>query len=185
MGRKRILWITETAVFIALLVSLQAVTRPLGQFVTGSCVNFMLIASCVLVGLHSAAIVAVVSPLFAFLIIGVPAFPVLVPIVIAGNLVLVVAIHYISGKSFTDLNRRSLIRICPAVAIGAILKFLVLWVGIVQIALSFVPNIKQPQIDAMSLAFSWPQLITAVIGSSLAIIIIPRLMKALKFLDRG
>lgn len=39
---KKTLWITETAVMIALLVALQWATKPLGQFVTGSCVNLVL-----------------------------------------------------------------------------------------------------------------------------------------------
>ena len=180
MTRKRILWITRTALFIALLVSLQAVTRPFGQFVTGSCVNFLLVSSCILVGLPSAVVVATVSPVFAFLIIGVPAFPLLLPFVIAGNIVLVAAIRLISGKSFENINRRSYITIIVAAAAGAILKFLVLWVGIVQFALSIIPGIKQPQIDAMSAAFSWPQLVTAAIGSGLAIAVAPPLLKALK-----
>ena len=33
---KKIRWITETAVMLALLVCLQALTKPLGQLVTGS-----------------------------------------------------------------------------------------------------------------------------------------------------
>jgi len=185
MNRKRILWITQTAIFIALLVSAQAVTKPLGQFVTGSCVNFILVSSCVLAGLPSAVVVASVSPVFAFLITGTPAFPVLIPFVVAGNLVLVIAIHFISGKSFENLSPRSYIRIGASVATGAVLKFLVLWVGIVQIALMLIPNIKQPQIDAMSAAFSWPQLVTAMIGSTLAIAVMPSLMKALKRTKSG
>ena len=185
MEKYRVIWITKTALFIALLVSLQAVTRPLGQFVTGSCVNFLLISSCILAGLPSALIVAAVSPVFSFLIIGVPVFPVLLPFIVAGNIVIVTAVSLISGKAFEDLTLRSYIRICTAMVAGAVLKFLVLWVGIVQITLSVIPGIKQPQIDAMSLAFSWPQLVTALIGSSLAIAIVPKLMKALKFSDRS
>jgi len=38
----------------------------------------------------------------------------------------------------------------------------------------------QPQIDAMAAVFSWPQLVTALIGSTLAVTIIPNLKKALK-----
>jgi hypothetical protein len=185
MYKKRILWITQTAIFIALLVSAQAITRPLGQFVTGSCVNFILVSSCILAGLSSAAIVAIVSPLFAFIIIGIPAFPLLIPFMMAGNFVLVAAIYLISGKSLDNLNRRAYVRVYASAVVGAILKFLVLWVGIVQIALSFIPNIRQPQIDAMSAAFSWPQLVTALIGSSLAIAVMPSLKKALKLAERG
>jgi len=184
-NNNRVLWITQTAIFIALLVSTQAVTRPLGQFVTGSFVNFILVSACILVGLPSAAVVATVSPIFAFLIIGIPALPVLIPFMMAGNFVLVAAIHFVSGKALADLSRRSYIRICASAVIGAVLKFLVLWVGIVQIALSIIPNIKQPQIDAMSATFSWPQLVTALIGSSLAIAVMPKLKKALKFTEKG
>ena len=39
---KKIRWITETAIMLALLVTLQALTKPLGQLVTGSCVNAIL-----------------------------------------------------------------------------------------------------------------------------------------------
>ena len=180
MNSKRILWTTQTALLIALLVSAQAFTRPFGQFVTGSLVNFILVVACIMVGLSSAAVVSVVSPLLAFIIIGVPVFPVLIPFIMAGNLALVASFHFLSGKSFTDLTVRSYIRIYAAAVAGSFLKFLVLWVGIVQVALSFIPDIRQPQIDAMSLAFSWPQLVTALIGSFLAVTVIPTLMKALK-----
>jgi len=185
MNSKRILWITQTAIFIALLVSAQAFTRPLGQFVTGSCVNFILVTSCILLGLPSAVVVAVVSPPCAFMIIGIPAFPILLPFMMAGNLTLVTVIYFVSGKSFDSLSRSSYIRICTAVVAAAISKFLVLWVGIVQIALSFISEIKQPQIDAMSATFSWPQIVTAFIGSSLAIAVIPTLKKALKSTGRS
>ena len=181
MKKSRILWIAQTAIFIALLVSIQAVTRPLGQFVTGSLVNFLLVSACVLVGLPAAAVVACLSPVFAFLIIGIPAFPLLIPFMMAGNFVLVAAIHLISGESLAGIDRRSYTRIVAAVAIGAVLKFLVLWVGIVQIALAFIPDIKQPQVDAMSAVFSWPQLVTATIGSSFAVLFVPKLKKVLKF----
>ena len=40
--RKKLLWITETAVMLALLVALQAITKPAGQLVTGSFVNIVL-----------------------------------------------------------------------------------------------------------------------------------------------
>ena len=185
MNRVRILWITQSAIFIALLVSAQAVTRPLGQFVTGSCVNFILVSACILAGLSSAVVVAAVSPIFAFLIIGIPAFPVLIPIMMAGNAVLVVVIHIVSEKLFANSTLNYYTRVCAAVLAGAVTKFLVLWVGIVHIALSLIPDIKQPQIEAMTLTFSWPQLVTALIGSSLAMAVMPKLNKALKHTKRN
>jgi hypothetical protein len=181
MDRKRILWITHTALFIALLVAAQAFTRPMGQFVTGSSVNFVLVAATILGGLSSGAVVAVVSPIFAFLIIGVPPFPQLIPFIMAGNLVLVLAIGLIAGKAFNDLNMGSYAKICAGVIVGAVAKFLVLWVGVTQIALSLVPDIRPPQVEAMTAAFSWPQLVTAFIGSTVAVIVMPPILRALKY----
>ncbi len=63
---KKTLWITETAVMIALLVALQWATKPLGQFVTGSCVNLVLGVSVLVGGLWCGLTVALVSSLLRF-----------------------------------------------------------------------------------------------------------------------
>ena len=60
--RKKVLWITETAVMLALLVTLQALTKPMGQLVTGSCVNAVLAISVLLVGMSSGITIALISP---------------------------------------------------------------------------------------------------------------------------
>ena len=66
MNRK-IRWITETAVLLALLVALQAITKPLGQLVTGSCVNAILAIAALVGGMSCGLTVALISPVFAFL----------------------------------------------------------------------------------------------------------------------
>ena len=43
--KNKVLWITRTAVMMALLVTLQWATSGLGQFVTGSCVNAVLVVA--------------------------------------------------------------------------------------------------------------------------------------------
>jgi thiamine transporter ThiT len=65
---KKIRWITETAVMLALLVSLQAITKPLGQLVTGSCVNAVLAITVLVAGLYSGITVAIISPVLAYLL---------------------------------------------------------------------------------------------------------------------
>ena len=60
-------WITETAIMLALLVILQAVTKSAGQIVTGSCVNAVLAVTVLLGGVSSGLTVALVSPFVAFL----------------------------------------------------------------------------------------------------------------------
>ena len=65
---KKVRWITETAVMLALLVSLQALTKGFGQFVTGSCVNAVLAVTVLTAGLGSGIVVAVLSPVLAYLL---------------------------------------------------------------------------------------------------------------------
>ena len=65
---KKIRWITETAVMLALLVCLQALTKPMGQLVTGSCVNAVLAVSALVGGLSCGLVVALCSPVLAFLL---------------------------------------------------------------------------------------------------------------------
>ena len=65
---KKIRWITETAVMLALLVCLQALTKPMGQLVTGSCVNAVLAVSALVGGLGCSLVVALCSPVLAFLL---------------------------------------------------------------------------------------------------------------------
>ena len=77
---KKIRWITETALLLALLIVLQSVTKSFGQFVTGSCVNAVLALAALLTGLGSGITIAVISPVLAFLLgfasIGVVLLPV-------------------------------------------------------------------------------------------------------------
>ena len=179
MNGRRTLWVTQTALFLALLVAAQLFTRPLGQFVTGSSVNFVLVISCLLAGFSTAAAIAVVSPLLAFVIIGVPAVPLIIPFIMAGNLVLVAAMHFLSGKSFARPGRSAIVRLCVAAVIGAVLKCLTLWFGVTQVVLVMVPGLGQAQRDALAALFSWPQLVTALIGAGLAIAATPTLRRAL------
>jgi len=179
-NKQRILWITQTALFIALLVTAQILTFPYGQFVTGSSVNFILVMACILLGLPAAATVGAVSPIIAYMITGRPLFIQLIPFVMAGNVALVVAVHFIFAKSYVKPWRLSYVRAAMAVIVGAVLKFLVLWIGIVQVAILFIPGILPPQVTALSHTFSWPQLVTALIGGTLAMVVAPHLVKAIK-----
>ena len=96
---KKVLWITETAVLLALLVVLQWITKPLGQIVTGSCVNAVLAVSVLLVGLSSGLTVALISPVCAYLL-GIAPNLVAVPAIMAGNAVFVLALSLLCGKAF-------------------------------------------------------------------------------------
>ena len=171
--KSKTLWITETAVMTALLVALQWVTKPLGQFVTGSCVNLVLGISVLVGGLACGAVVALVSPFFAFLLGIGPAFLPIVPMVAVGNLVLVLVLRFLADSK--KIRTRSFV----AVATAALLKFVALYGLIVKLVL---PGLGLPAEKAavISASFSWPQLITALIGGLLAAEIAPLVKKAVK-----
>ena len=102
---KKVRWITETAVMLALLVTLQALTKPAGQLVTGSCVNAVLAVSVLLAGLGSGITVAVLSPVLAYLL-GVAPQLVTVPAIMVGNTVLVVLLYFIAGVKVVSLMQK-------------------------------------------------------------------------------
>ncbi|MGN1059499.1 MAG: ECF transporter S component [Clostridia bacterium] len=174
MHNNKIRWITRTAIFLALLVLLQFVTKPLGQLVTGSVVNLLLAASAVLCGTAAGVVIALVSPFLAyFLGIG-PAFIQLLPFIALGNLTLVLTFSLLLKRSQTVAYW------FMAIVSAALLKFIVLYLGVVQLALPLIPNIKSTQLTMLTAMFSWPQLITAAIGGLLAFLLVPPVQKALQ-----
>ena len=164
-------WITETAIMLALLVILQALTKSAGQVVTGSCVNAVLAVTVLLAGLSSGLTVALVSPFVAFLLgIGPQLLPI-VPAIALGNTVYVL-LGYLAGKK-APLWRQILALVCAAAA-----KFLTLYLVVVKLLCAIVP-LKEAQVATFSTMFSWPQLITALIGGAAALLIAPVVRKAL------
>jgi len=171
---KSILWITRTAVSLALLITAQIVLRVLGQYVLGSIVNLILISTAFLMGISESITIAVLSPLLAFLLGFGPALPQIVPVVIVGNISLVFIWYIVAGKN----NENTIIRMVIALVLSAVVKFSVLWSGIVKIVIPLL-NIQNPQAAILSAAFSYPQLITATIGGIAAVIILPPLKRML------
>ena len=175
---KKVRWITETAVMLALLVALQALTKPMGQLVTGSCVNAVLAVSVLLAGLSSGITVAVISPVLAYLL-GIAPQLVTVPAIMVGNTVFVVLLYFIAKGN--GVGQR-----IAAWLVAAVAKFVTLYILVVKIicGLAAAPllangTLKEPMLKALPTMFAWPQLVTALIGGGIALLIIPVLRKAL------
>ena len=184
--RKKVLWITETAVMLALLVALQDITKPLGQLVTGSCVNAVLAITVLLAGIGSGITVALISPVFAFLFGIAPNFITVLPIM-AGNVCFVVLLRLIAGKSSAPLWRQPVALIAAAGTKFAVLYFLVVKVicGVASGALlgkklGEIVLLAPPMLEKLPAMFTWPQLFTALIGGALALLMTPALRKALR-----
>lgn len=178
---KKIRWITETAVMLALLVCLQALTKPAGQLVTGSFVNAVLAVSVLIGGLGCGVTVALCSPVLAYLL-GIAPQILTVPAIMVGNTVFVVLLFFIAGKDSTQIVRQV---IAWAAAAGA--KFVVLYLlvakvicGVLSESLMASGALKAPMLKALPATFGVPQLFTALIGGAAALLMVPVLRKALK-----
>lgn len=179
MNRK-IRWITETALLIALLVTLQVLTKGFGQLVTGSCVNAVLAVAVLVAGSVSGVIVALISPVLAWLL-GIAPMAVTVPAIMAGNTVYVLLLHLMAGKA------QKLLQKVLAWLVAAAAKFAVLWLIVTQLICGLLSesllasgSLKAPMLKALPVTFSWPQLITALIGGAVALLIAPTLRKTLR-----
>lgn len=170
--RKKIKWITQTAVLVALLVILQALTKPAGQIVTGSCVNTVLAVGALCAGLASSLSVAVLSPFFAFLLGIGPAFFPLTPIIALANAGYVLLLwRFARGGRWKSL---------PGMIVASGAKFACLYLLVVQVVCRFMA-LKPQQVATFTKMFSFPQLITALIGCAVAWVVAPLVKKAISY----
>ena len=177
---KKIRWITETAVMLALLVAFQAITKPMGQLVTGSFVNAVLAITVLLSGLYSGLTVALISPVLAFLL-GIAPQILTVPAIMAGNAVYVVLLYLIAGKDSKKILLQVLAWVSAAVAKFAVLYSIVGLLICKVLANKLIASgvMKPPMVKALPVTFGLPQLFTALIGGAVALLIVPVLRKAL------
>lgn len=173
-------WITQTAVMIALLLALQWTTsfipKPIQQFVTGSCVNAILAIAALMLSCSSSVTVAILSPIFAFLL-GIAPNIVTVPAIMLGNVAYVLLFRLAREKALPH-------KICFW-ALASIVKFALLYFVVAVIicgaaseALLAEGILKDPMLQMLPATFSWPQLITALIGGGISLAITPVLTKA-------
>lgn len=179
--KKKLLWITETAVMVAALVTLQFLTKPMGQLVTGTCVNAVLVIAALVGSLSCGVTVALVSPVLAFFL-GIAPQILTVPAIMVGNTVFVVLHRLLADHTGTHIGKQLTAWILAAAAKFAALYAIVVWLicGIMAESLMAAGTLKAPMLQALTATFSWPQLITALTGGAVALIVFPVLRKALK-----
>ena len=177
---KKIRWITETAVMLALLVALQALTKGFGQLVTGSCVNAVLAVSVLVGGLGCGITVALTSPVLAFLL-GIAPQILTVPAIMVGNAVYVVLLSVLADETGRNALKQAIAWVVAAAAKFAALYLIVVKIicGVLSENLLAAGTLKAPMLKALPATFSWPQLFTALIGGAVALLIVPVIRKAL------
>ena len=180
------LTLVETAAMLALLICLQWVGSmfpdSVKQIITGTFVNCVLAVTVLVVGLGSGITVALISPVCAFLLGIAPNMITVLPIMV-GNTCYVVLLKLLMGRTW----RQPL-----ALAVAAGVKFGVLYLLVVKVICGVAssallgqkfggkPVLAPPMLKMLPAMFTWPQLITALTGGLLALLIVPILKKALK-----
>lgn len=164
---KGVRFITRTALLLALTVVFQMM-RPFiplsslgSNFIIGSLVNASLATASVMVGAWGGIIISVAAPIIAFMQQHI-AFVWLVPIVAGGNAALVLLYGWWYRK-----NKWA------GIALSSVVKFLLLFFMVkTAVRVLVVPSAAAGMLTVM---FSWPQLVTAVIGGAIAVPVIERL----------
>jgi hypothetical protein len=184
-------WITRTAVMLALLICLQALGSRIPdpmvkQLITGTCVNAVLTVTVLTVGLGSGLTIALISPVFAFVLQIAPQIITVIPIML-GNSSYVALLYLLLGKSLKPVWKQPVALVTAAAA-----KFLILYTLVVKVICgvavgSFLGKklgenvlLAPPMLKMLPTMFAWPQLVTALVGGSLALLIVPTLRRALK-----
>ena len=171
---KHIRLITQTAVMLALLISLQALTKPMGQLVTGSFVNAVLAVTALFVGLPGGLAVALLSPVAAYLL-GIAPQLLTVPAIMVGNTVYVIVLARLESWKLLGWLTASLAKFAALYAIVVLL-----FCGVLSETLLASGMLKAPMLQVLPVTFSWLQLCTALIGGGAALLILPLLRKALR-----
>ena len=187
---KKIRRITETAAMLALLICLQWVgsfvpQQLTKQLITGTCVNAVLAVTVLLVGFSSGITVALISPVCAFVLGIAPNFITVLPIML-GNVCFVVLLRLICGKTMRPIWKQPIALVCAATVKFALMYVLVVKVicGVASGALlgkklGSVVLLAPPMLNLLPTMFAWPQLVTALAGGTVALLILPVVRKAL------
>ena len=177
--KRKILWITRTGLLLGLLVALQALTKPMGQLVTGSCVNLILAIAALVGGLPSGLVVALISPVLAYLV-GIAPQVLTVPAIMVGNCAYVLVLWAVADRGGV-LRRAGGLLAAAAVKCGVLYVIVAgLICGVLADQLLSAGLLKPPMLQALPTAFGITQLVTALIGGSIALLILPVLRKALR-----
>jgi hypothetical protein len=152
---ERIRWLTLTAVLLAITLAVQMIGLP--QPITGPVVNAMLILSAAFAGPISGIIIGLLTPLIAFMrgILAAPLAP-MIPFIVIGNGTLVLLFWL--GRRFI----KNLIGSVAGIVTGSVIKFLIL-----SAAVNLIVSVPEPVAQAMQL----PQLLNALIGGVIALIV--------------
>ena len=167
--KSKVKYITAAAVLLAICIVSQ-LFKNLSVFITGPIINACLIIAVLTCGYFWGIVLSVLTPVTAFLITGAPvmkAVPALMPLIMAGNAVLVTVVWLFVRKKEKYLN------VILGGVIGSLLKagFMTLTISYGVLTIVPLPEKLQAMLTVLQTTYSVTQLITALIGTAYACII--------------
>lgn len=167
--KERVLYITRTAMFIAIVVVSQ-LFKNINQFITGPIVNLVIIIALLSTGLVSAITVSVFAPITSFLITGSPilkAAPYIMFFIMIGNI-----FFALSTYLFTKKIKDNEIMLAVGLVVGALVKSGFMYLFISTLILGNVDlGLPAKAIEMAKISFGINQLYIGLIGAALSFII--------------
>jgi len=170
---RKTVWMTRLVFLISISVAVEMIGLP--QPLTGPFINFMLILTALLISTLAGVALSCITPLLAVLRGQLPApLAPMVPFIILANVLFVVLFNFVYGKNAQ--SNFALWRSSFAVGLAALCKFLVLYMS----ARFVLPLLLGKQLPAALVSvMAFPQLITAIIGATLALLFFRLLRRTL------
>ncbi len=170
MNKAKIQFLTRTGVLLAVVVVVQMLGRfipgTFSNFIVGPLVNMCLILAAMSAGIWGGVTIAVLAPFTSLINNHAPIAAALLPFapfIALSNVILVVCVYYMYNKNMY-----------VGVISGALLKFGFLY-GAINLFLNLFDFPKFA--EKLIAMFSWPQLITALIGGFIALPVVVQLKK--------
>jgi len=152
LNRDSLIKLSQFSLFLVVMVFAPLIGN---QLITGSIVNAMLLISTMTLGLSSALLLSFLPSIISLFVGTLPVvlFP-MIPFIVLGNMIFVYLFSKLMEKNYW----------LGAVS-GSLLKFALLFISSNLIIQFFI---KQTVASKIAVMMSWPQLITALIGSAIA-----------------
>ena len=161
--------LVRSSLFLAMAIIFQAIGRTvpqISQFFVGPAVNAILILTTCICGIWWGIAVGTLTPLLAWLLGQLPPpFGPFIPFIMIGNIIFI-TLFWISSKYIKKAGNYI------GIIIGAIVKYLFLYLSASKLIGAFNLNIPAKVASKLVKAMGIPQLITALIGGAVALIIL-------------
>lgn len=180
MKNKNVTYLVQSSVLLAMAIVFQFIGSKIpeiNQLLVGSVVNAVLLIATYACGTFYGAAVGVLTPLTALLVGQLkPALAPFIPFIMIGNAILVVC--------FGILHKKGNLGKYFGIIVGALLKFVFLYLSATKLIHLFKMNFPAKIAKALSVSMGAAQLITALIGGIIALVLIEILFKKLKIANK-